>query len=320
LENSVALTQAATSAIEAPDSLAVNLPSFLRSLRAERKSERTVEAYREAVTQFAAFLEAQGMPTDVRHIRREHVEAWIIELLGRWKPATANNRYRGCQAFFRWCLEEDIIEASPMARMKPPKVPEQPVPVLRLDDVAKLIATAEKTKTFDDVRDATILRIFYSTGVRLAELANLRWMPDDPEANDVDLDQQVLRVMGKGGRQRLVNMGARSTKALDRYLRLRRQHGEAHVPWLWLSRKGRFTESGIGQMVSRRGEAIGIRVHPHQLRHSWAHAAQVKGMSTNDLKMAGGWRSNAMLERYASSTATERSLAAQKRLNPGDDL
>ena len=57
---------------------------------------------------------------------------------------------------------------------------------------------------FEDVRDAAILRIFNSTGVRLGELANLRYLPDDPESNDVDLDQQVLRVLGKGGRHRLV--------------------------------------------------------------------------------------------------------------------
>jgi site-specific recombinase XerD len=256
----------------------------------------------------------------VRDLRREHIEAWLIELLGRWKPATVNNRYRGLQAFFRWCIDEDIIATSPMAKMKPPKVPEQPVPVLRLDAVAKLIATAERTKTFQDVRDNAILRIFYSTGVRLAELSTLRYLPADPESNDVDLDQQVLRVLGKGGRQRLVNMGVRSTKALDRYLRLRRAHHDAHSPWLWLSRQGRFTENGIGQMVARRGRSIGLKVHPHQLRHSWAHAAQVKGMGTNDLKMTGGWRSNAMVERYASSTRDGTLTGGAEAPRPGDDL
>ena len=164
------------------------------------------------------------------------------------------------------------------------------------------------------------MRIFYSSGMRLAELANLRYAPDDPERNDLDLDQQVVRVMGEGGRERQVHIGAKSAKALDRYLQLRRSHPYKHLPWLWLSRKGRFTESGLGQMVSRRGELIGVNAHRHQLRHSWASVNMAKGMSTNDLKMAGGWRSNAMLERYAASTATERSLAAQKKLNPGDDV
>jgi integrase/recombinase XerD len=84
---------------------------------------------------------------------------------------------------------------------------------------------AERTKTFEDVRDAAILRIFCSTGVRLAELANLRYLPADPESNDVD--RQVLRVFGKGGRQGLVNMGVRTTKALDRYVRPRQSH-DAH--------------------------------------------------------------------------------------------
>lgn len=314
------MTQASTASIEAPDSIAVNLGAFSRSLRAEHKSARTVEAYREAVTQFDRFLARRGMPQDVRHLRREHVEDFIVDLLATWKPATANNRYRGLQAFFRWCVDEDIIAISPMAKMKPPRVPEVPVPVLSKEVVHALIATAEKSKAFDDRRDAAIIRIFYSTGIRLAEMAQLRYLPDDPDNNDVDPTQQLLRVLGKGSRQRPVFISPKTGKALDRYIRLRRDHPYQHLPFLWLSRKGHFTESGIGQMVSRRGELIGVKVHPHQFRHSWADLAMSSDMMTNDIKQAAGWRSNAMLERYASSRAMSRSLAAQKRLNIGDDV
>jgi site-specific recombinase XerD len=147
-QGSTTVSQAAIAPIQAPDTIDVNLAAFLRSLRAEHKCEKTIETYRESVVKLAAFLAAQRLPDEVRDLRREHIEAWLIELLGRWKPATVNNRYRGLQAFFRWRIDEDIIEHSPMAKMKPPKVPEQPVPVLRLEAVAKLIATAERTKTF----------------------------------------------------------------------------------------------------------------------------------------------------------------------------
>ncbi len=112
-------------------------------------------------------------------------------------------------------------------------------------------------------------------------------------------------------------MGARSTKALDRYLRLRRAHHDTHTRWLWLSRQGRFTENGIGQMVARRGRSVGMKVHPHQLRHSWAHAAQVKGMGANDLKMAGQLAiegdGRTLRSQYRHGALARRAEAAQSR-------
>ena len=106
--------------------IGVNQTSFARHLKAENLSERTLDTYCESVRQLARFLKGQGMPSDVANIRREHVEAFIAHLLERWKPATANNRYRALQTFFRWLTEEGETKDSPMAKMKPPKVPEHP--------------------------------------------------------------------------------------------------------------------------------------------------------------------------------------------------
>jgi Phage integrase, N-terminal SAM-like domain len=89
-------------------------------------SSRTIETYREALDGFAAHLQATSKrPLD--QARREDIEAWMSVLLARWKPATAHNRYRGLHAFYRWLEEEEDIP-SPMARMRPPAVPEQPIP------------------------------------------------------------------------------------------------------------------------------------------------------------------------------------------------
>src|SRR5262245_38776728 len=89
-----------------------NARSFGRSLRAANKSPNTIKAYLEAVTQLDAFLADRGMPQRVAAIRREHVESFIEDQLARLRPASAANRYRSLQQFFRWLVDEGEIEAS----------------------------------------------------------------------------------------------------------------------------------------------------------------------------------------------------------------
>jgi site-specific recombinase XerD len=98
--------------------------SFERYLRAGNKSPRTIETYLEAVAGFSGDLAATSRRS-LDQARREDVEAWIAALLARWKPSTAHNRYRGLHAFYRWLEEEEDIP-SPMAKMKPPAVPDRP--------------------------------------------------------------------------------------------------------------------------------------------------------------------------------------------------
>lgn len=114
------------------------------------------------------------MPQDVAHITREHVEAFITSLLERWKPATANNRFRGLQAFFKWLLEEGEIRTNPTARVKPPRLPEYTPAVLTEKELRALLATCEKVSGFEDRRDHAILRVFIDTGARRAEIGGLR--------------------------------------------------------------------------------------------------------------------------------------------------
>jgi site-specific recombinase XerD len=102
--------------------------SFERYLRAGNKSPGTIETYLEAVAGFTGFLSATSRRS-LDEARREDVEAWIGALIERWKPSTAHNRYRGLHAFYRW-LEEEADISSPMAKMKPPAVPDVPIPVL----------------------------------------------------------------------------------------------------------------------------------------------------------------------------------------------
>jgi site-specific recombinase XerD len=302
------MTRTNTAIVQVVD-IPVLVPSWQRSLRAARRSPRTVQSYTESAEQLADFLVRQGMPTAVASIRREHVESFIEDLDRRFKPATVGVRFRSLQQLFRWLLEEGEITSNPMERMRSPRIPEDPPAVLSDAELRALLRACEGS-AFAERRDAAIIRAFIDTGARLSEIANLHLA-------DADLDDTTLTVLGKGERRRVLPIGAKTVKAVDRYLRVRR----SDLPELWLGGKGPMGASGIAQMLRRRARQAGIgHIHAHQFRHTFAHRWLAAEGQEGDLQEIAGWRSREMLRRYGASSRAERAREAHRRMGPGDRL
>src|SRR5215212_9182194 len=234
------------------------LRSFERHLRAENRSAQTVATYLIALRQAETFL-TTTRGTTLAAAGRADLEAYLGDLLTRRAAATAATYYKVLKLLYQWLEDEDELPASPMAKMRPPIVPDQPVPVIPDDGLRRLLAACAG-KGFEARRDTAMIMLLLDTGARRAELVDLKLA-------HVDLDLDVLLVLGKGRRERALPFGHKAGAALDRYLRARPRHKDAALPWLWLGLQGRLTRWGLVQMLRRRGEQAGLPgLHPHQLR------------------------------------------------------
>lgn len=298
--------------------------SFRRHLRAARKAERTITLYSQSIRFFCGWLEEQGRPTTLDQLTRHTIAAWLADIGNRLSTGTARTRLAGMQRFCRWLYAEGEVDRPPTEGLEMPERGDSLPPVLTDDQLSALIKACKAPRgragvfdrrIFDARRDEVIVRVLADCGVRVSELANAT-------QENVDLDHEVLYVVGKGSRPRACPFGARTAQATDRYLRIRSAHPyAARSDRLLLGERGSMSADGVRWRLEVLGKAAGIEgLHPHQFRHTAAHRWLAAGGQERDLKLLMGWRSDAMLSVYGRSAAAERARAAHKRLGLGDQI
>jgi integrase/recombinase XerD len=245
--------------VAAPDP---DVERFLLNL-ATRRSERTVDAYRRDLGELASFRGGAVGETTVGELER-----WLAEMrAGRLAPSTIARRVSAARTYFRHLVLIGAREDNPAAALVLPRRPRKLPRALSPSETERLIdaATGSSPRT---LRDRALVELLYGAGLRVSEAVGL-------EKSGVDLDLRVVRVLGKGGKERLVPLGRPAAEAVRRYLALGRPHlDRRYRPELFLNaRGGPLTRAGAFLILRRLAEKAGLepeRVHPHLLRHSFA--------------------------------------------------
>ena len=283
--------------------------SFLRRLRSEGKSEMTIRRYDLVLGQFITQAAAVGYPWPPT---AEHVADYLAGLREAGKARnTVRNSHVALRSWFNWLVEEGEVAENAMARLKTPPL-DNVSPDPYTDEEVRAMLAACRGRDWLTARDAAMIGVLADTGLRASELCGL-------SVDDVELDVERIRVVGKGGRHRFVGLGAAAQVLLDRYIRRRRRSSRSE---LWVNRAGQpVTPSGLYQIVERVGRAAKVhRRGIHRFRHYAATAMLRQGMGELDLARFMGWSTLAMAQRYTKSEAQERALKAHRAHSPLDSL
>ena len=220
----------------------------------------SLASYRRDLTGFAAWLEERKR--DLLAAKRPDFEQWLADQFERRSKATSvARRLSALRRFYRLQLDRGVIAADPTLRVQAPKKPRRLPKHLSEAQVEALLA-APDTRTPLGLRDRAMLETLYATGLRVSELVALKTF-------EVNLDANVIRVMGKGSKERLVPLGEEAAHWISRYLEQRKSSANA----LFITGRGRgMTRQAFWHLIRRYGaRAIpGKKLSPHVLRHAFA--------------------------------------------------
>ena len=254
-----------------------DIADFLRYLWVEKNaSQNTLRSYEGDLLQFLSYLTLRGdLPSasiDWKDINPLLIRSFLCELIskGNMKSSVAR-KLASLRTFFKYLLRQGKIVFNPAQRVASPKLPRKLSSFLSADEATALLESAD-TPTPQGLRDRSILEVFYGGGIRLSELVGL-------DLCDLDMEAGLIRVLGKGGKERVVPIGSYAISALRDYLARRDEFfppakkGERGETAVFLNRWGsRLSGRSVSQIVLKYLRKSGVSHHitPHSLRHSFA--------------------------------------------------
>jgi site-specific recombinase XerD len=277
---------------------------FLFGLKLENRTPATLRYYRQHLDYFLA----QPLPRYVHEITEEHIKDYL-----KTKQTSVymmHGSYRALRAFFNWAIKEHYyLGTNPVLSLKAPKLPQKKIPVIAPEGFKALVKSCDDK--FLGRRNKAIIYVLYDTGIRLQELTNLK-------LSDIDLGNGLLKIIGKGNKERMVRMGRETVKVLWNYLKIRGSQYEQ----LWLTEERTpIQANGLGQAIKHMSKEAGIpNISPHKFRHSFAVNFLRNGGNLFSLQILLGHTDLTMVRRYTSVLDTDDAILSHEKFGPVDHL
>jgi len=272
-------------------------------------SDRTLSAYAADLRDYLEYLEEMGVgaPSDiVREDILDHIGGLLAAGLS---PRSVTRHLSAIRRFHRFLTDEGLSDHNPSEGFDSPRLARALPHVLSGEEIDRLLASPENAPE-NGVRDAAILELFYSCGLRISELANLR-------LRDISLEEGSVRVRGKGAKVRLVPLGERASRRIRNWLCVRNE-GPVNDNTLFLSSRGkRISRTGVWEIVKRHARAANIQqnVTPHMLRHSFATHLLDHGADLRAVQEKLGHADISTTQIY-THVSVERLSQAHKKFHP----
>jgi integrase/recombinase XerD len=245
------------------------IEEFLRFVAVEKGySSHTVSAYRNDLTQFLSYLAGEGV-FSWQDVGQEHIRNHILYLKQRgYAPSTVGRKVAAVKSYFHFLVADGVLGDDPTVLVDSPSVDRHLPHPLSREEVTRLLAEPARSNTPKGLRDRALLELMYATGMRASEVIQL-------DVDAVDLEDETVRCVGKGNKERILPLYERVCEALRAYLENARQkllHGRPETALFVNHRGNALTRQGLWLIIKEYGEAAGIKrkVTPHVLRHSFA--------------------------------------------------
>ncbi len=283
--------------------------AFLFGCQVNNLTENSINNYAERLGYFLKYLDQEKI--GIENVSRQTIQQYILSMHGKLADASVNGRIQALQRFYNYLVEEGLwSKTNPMHKIKKIRTERKIKNVLGSEDILKVAKTANK-QTFIGFRNLTMLLLFWDTMIRRNELITLT-------IDNVDLKQGVIKVYGKGRKEREIGMGSKMTKNLHFYLNRWRKDKQGQL--VFCTREGRkLDKDNTRQIIWRMGQKVGVKINPHKIRHSAATWFIRNGGSPPILQRILGHSSPVITDKYTHLNITDITRSYQQ-ISPGNSI